>query len=170
VKEFSTEESKQARRSLIVLQILVGTSAVTLFLITGMAAVIMVFIGASKPADEVMTVIAYGAAAVGIFSLVNNLILPNFVVSKLRKKILLDDQNAGKFIRLFSTKTYAGLCACQGGALLNALVAIAAQSWWSIAIAVVLLFAILSRFPTQAGIENFVREQIELAQIEQGRG
>ena len=44
------------------------------------------------------------------------------------------------------------------------------QQWWSLGIVGVLLLAILSRFPTQAGIENFVREQIELAEMEQGRG
>ncbi len=169
MRDFQLESIPEARGLLMTNRIVVGALAMGVVMFGGIA-VTIALTTPEAPID--LPIVSFIMGFFGAIVLVMSFIVPGLIAAQSRKQISAEstESKAKSLLTVFATKTLIGCALCEGGALGNLVAFIVEQQWWSLGIVGVLLLAILSRFPTQAGMENFVREQIELAEMEQGRG
>jgi len=169
MRDFQLESIPEARGLLMTNRIVVGALAMGVVMFGGIAVTIAL---TTPEAPKDLPIVSFIMGFFGAIVLVMSFIVPGLIAAQSRKQIRSEstESKARSLLTVFATKTLIGCALCEGGALGNLVAFIVEQQWWSLGIVGVLLLAILSRFPTQAGIENFVREQIELAEMEQGRG
>lgn len=149
-------------------RILVGALA-TGVMMFGAVAVALALANPQAPKD--FPLVSYIMAAMGAGTLVMSFVIPGIVLAPMGRELgaVPGEKQAETVLPSYQTKLLLGCASCEGGAFANLVAFIVEQQWWSVGIAGLLLLVILSRFPTEARLENFVREQIEIAELERGR-
>ena len=71
-----------------------------------------------------------------------------------------------QFLTVFQQKTIIESALVEGAAFFNLIAFLTVGEWWSLGIAGVLLAVLLVPFPTYDRVENWVRYQLELLELE----
>lgn len=171
MKEFCLEEIPGGNGILWTSRIVVFGLAMGVFAF-GLVTTMIVVMNPQNGVKDQLPIVSCIMAFLGASTLLMSFIVPNLAVAQTRRQVrtLSSDDQAQAFLQVFPTKTIIGSACCEGGAFANLIAVIVEQQWWSFGIAGVMLLSLLSRFPTAAGIENFVQQQVELAELERGRG
>ncbi|MCA9093594.1 MAG: hypothetical protein KDA68_08920 [Planctomycetaceae bacterium] len=170
MKEFRLDEIPEGRGLLMASRILVFALAMGVVVFGGVAAGV-VFMGPKDAADVGLPIVSYVMAALAVITLMMSFVIPAVVVAQMRRQVgeLSPEKRPVALMPAFQTKTLLGCASCEGGAFGNLIAFISEQQIWTFGIAGVLLLVILSRFPTEAGIENFVQRELEMIELDQGR-
>ena len=185
------EQSAELARPVRVLQTIVGA------LILGLVAWLVVahFVGPTARRDgrqpPAKPVITYLAAAYGAVTLVAALVVPPVLAGAGRRKIaagtftvvqpgrgdagsseaLLERTgDAGRLCYVLFPVTIVGAAVLESGGLLAGVAYLLEGESLAVGVAVVLLLALAMRFPTQARVEQWIDEQLELIQQGQSFG
>ena len=169
MRDFRLDSIPGSRGVLMTARILVGALAMGVMIFGGIA-MALAFANHQAP-REGLPIVSYLMAGMGAMTLVMSFVIQNIIIAPLRRELgsIPGDQQAERVLPVYQTRLLIGCACCEGGAIANLVAFIVEQQWWSLGIAGVLLLAILSRFPTETGLESFIREQIELAEMERGR-
>jgi len=170
MKEFRLDEIPEGRGLLLTSRIVVFGLAIGVVVFGGVAAGV-VFMGPKDAAYVGLPIVSYVMAALAVITLMMSFVMPAVVVAQMRRQVgeLSPEKRAVALLPAFQTKTLLGCASCEGGAFGNLVAFISEQQIWTLGIAGVLLLVILGRFPTEAGIENFVQRELEIIELEQGR-
>ena len=172
---FSSEEF--ARGVIRTLQIIVFALAMGVIIFAGVT-ILNRF--QQPPGPDAM--IAYMAAGFAPLMLVARAIVGSSTVSRSRKQIAAGIRPVGppppgvqmpanltdgdQFLFVFQQKTIIESALVEGAAFFNLIAFTTVGQWWSLAVACVLLAVLLVPFPTYERIENWVRYQLELLELE----
>ena len=175
---FSSEEF--ARGVIRIVQIIVAALALGVICFAAVA----IFLRFQNPPQQ-DAMIAYMAAGFAPMMLVVRAIVGTSTVNSSRKNIAagirpLNIPTAGsqlpanltdgdQFLFVFQQKTIIESALVEGAAFFNLIAFLTIGQWWSLAVAGVLLAVMLVPFPTHDRVENWVRYQLEIMDLEKGR-
>ena len=185
------EQSAELAKPIRTLQIIVG--AMILGVIALLAIALTIGPQIAPPAGHVdgqpprTPVISYGAVACGAVLLVASLVVPQVVAGAGRRKIaagtwqpgqggpMFSDEffertgDAGRLYGVLLVSTIIGAAILEGGGLLAGVAYLVEGQLLALGVAVVLLFALVLRFPTRARVEQWIDEKLELVQQDRSR-
>jgi hypothetical protein len=172
---FSSEEF--ARGVIRIVQIIVAALAMGMICFAAVA----IFQRIPNPPQQ-DALIAYLAAGFAPMMLFVRAIVGTSTVNRSRKNIAagirpLNPPAAGsqlpanftggdQFLFVFQQKTIIESALVEGAAFFNLIAFLTEGQWWSLAVAGVLLAVLLVPFPTYDRVENWVRYQLELLELE----
>jgi hypothetical protein len=172
---FSSEEF--ARKVIRTLQIIVAALAMGVICFAAIA----IFQRIQKPPQQ-DAMIAYMAVGFAPTMLVVRAVVGKSTVSRSMKNIAagirsLHSADTGsqlpanftdgdQFLFVFQQKTIIESALVEGAAFFNLVAFLAVGQWWSLAVAGVLLAVNLVPFPTYDRVENWVRYQLEIMELE----
>lgn len=168
MSDFRVDESENAQQLLRMGRIIVSALA---FGPLAFAGVVVVLAGKElgQPLGTV-PLVSYMAAGIGALNLVLSQIIPLVGTAQFRKKlagqgtVTPDDLLPG-----YQVQTIIGSALLEGAALFNLVACLVEKQTWSLGFAAVLVFGILLRIPSATKMEAWVKNQLELLELERGR-
>lgn len=137
--------------------------------LSGVMAWYLVVVSRQVPVLMDGNLIATIAALVGAASLVLSGVFPRIIERHNQAALRGSRPEPESVLSTFRTRLILECALLEGGAFFNLTAFILNQQWWSVAIATVLILVIASKFPTRFQMENFVREQLELIELDSTR-
>jgi hypothetical protein len=135
------------------------------------------------PEQDVM--IAYLSVGFAAVLMIVRLIVGPIVVARSRKQIAAgtfpfnlpsacsqvpaNPVDGDRFLGVFQQKTIIESALLEGAMFMNIFALMSAGHWWSLAVAGVLLAVNVVPFPTYDRVENWVKYQLEIMELEKGR-
>ncbi|REJ93810.1 MAG: hypothetical protein DWQ34_09900 [Planctomycetota bacterium] len=135
-------------------QIIAGAliAGVVMFAVIGVVA-----FGALSDDPSGMIVSLVGAVF-AVMSIVMHRVVPSAIVRPVRSRGR-SATSADELPGMYRTKLIIGLAILEGAAFFNIVAAIVEHNWWSLGIAGVLVFWMLTAFPTRTRIEHWIETQ-----------
>ncbi|MFQ5734665.1 MAG: hypothetical protein ACE5KM_22250 [Planctomycetaceae bacterium] len=120
------------------------------------ALIAVIGIGALEqpPAGHFVSLVAAAAAAMAF---VMHLVVPNAIGAELSGGE--SGRDAANWYGVYQTRLIVALAILEGAAFFNLIATISEHNWWSLAIAGVLVFWMLIRFPTRTRVDQWVESQ-----------
>jgi len=175
---FSSEEF--ARRVIRTLQIIVTALALGPVIFAGVA----IFNRLQKPPEQ-DAMIAYGGLGFAVLLVGVRVIVGAGTVARSRKQIAAGNRplnpstaaiqlpanltDGDQFLFVFQQKTIIESALVEGAMFMNVFAYMTLGHWWSLAVAGVLLAVNVVPFPTYDRVENWVKYQLEIMELEKGR-
>lgn len=137
---------------------------ITLAMVTGVLlfAGIVVFLQLTQdagPNAATGVIISTLGAGFAVAAFVMHLVVPS-LIARQQARSASDEQ----LYEVFQSKTIIGLALLEGAAFFNLVAGMVEQQWWSLAVAGGLVFWMLTMFPTQTRVAQWVETQQMLRQ------
>lgn len=171
---FSSEES--ARKSVRVLQIIVAALALGVLAFT--FAILCVTGKEKVPSpDELLAanLVAYLAAGCSVMALGLRFAIGGSIAKGHRRRLangapaVAGMELGDRLLMTFQQKTIVERALVEGAIFFVLISFLIAGQWWSFGVAAVLLITLVFPFPTYDGAAEWVRQQLELIDLERGR-